>query len=369
MFYEFITLNREAIIAKTRIKVSSRGWPPASTAELENGVPLFLTQLAETLRLETTDEPFSSTAIGTSAARHGSDLLALGFTLSQVVHDYGDICQAVTELADELDAPITANEFHILNRSLDIAIAEAVTEHARITAGSAASAASTATGEQERIGRLMHEVRNYLTTSLFAFDVLKRGTVGVGGSTGTVLGRSLISMRALVDSSLADIRTAASHHRPEIVSIPTFLNDVVIAARLHADYSGLALIIEPIDPDLTAHFDSQLLDSALMNLLTNAFKYTREGGSVTLRARAGSGKLQIEVQDQCGGIPESESDPFAPFGERRGKDRTGLGLGLSIARKAVRAQGGDVTVRNIPGSGCIFTIEVPMVRPELVPLS
>ena len=88
----------------------------------------------------------------------------------------------------------------------------------------------------------------------------------------------------------------------------------------------------------------------------------------TLRARAGSGKLQIEVQDQCGGIPESESDPFAPFGERRGKDRTGLGLGLSIARNAVRAQGGDVTVRNIPGSGCIFTIEVPMVRPELVPV-
>ena len=359
MFYEFITLHREAIIAKTRLKVSTRTWPPASTVELENGVPLFLTQLAETLRLEATSAPFSSTAIGVSATQHGSDLLALGFTVSQVVHDYGDICQAVTELADELNAPVTANEFHILNRCLDTAIAHAVTEHARVTAEDGL------TDELERVGRLMHEVRNSLNTALFAFDVLKRGTVGVGGSTGAVLGRSLVAMRTLVDSSLADIRMAASHQRSDAVSIQNFLNDVVVAARLHADYSGLTLNIEPIDPDLTANADSQLLESALMNLLTNAFKYTREGGSVTLRAWAENGDLRIEVQDQCGGIPVTKGDPFAPFGDRRGKDRTGLGLGLSIARNAMRAQGGDVTVRNIPGSGCIFTIQVPLVKAAL----
>ena len=75
-------------------------------------------------------------AIGSTATRHGRDLLALGFTVSQVVHDYGDICQAVTELAIEQNAPITTDEFKTLNRCLDTAIAEAVTEHARITAES-----------------------------------------------------------------------------------------------------------------------------------------------------------------------------------------------------------------------------------------
>jgi len=354
MFYEFVTLNRDAIIAKTRLKVSTRPWPPASTVELENGVPLFLTQLTETLRLESTAAPFSSTAIGTSATHHGSELLELGFTVSQVVHDYGDICQAITELATEQNAPITANEFHTLNRCLDTAIADAVTEHARITA------ASQLSDELERIGRLMHEVRNNLNTSLIAFDVLKRGTVGVGGSTGGVLGRSLVTMRTFVDSTLADIRTAASHHRPENLAILSFLSEVEIAARLHADYSGLALIIDPIDPTLTAHVDPQLLESALMNLLTNGFKYTRPGGRVTLRAGEQGAKVRIEVEDQCGGIPDTKGDPFRPFGDRRGKDRTGLGLGLSIARKAVRAQHGDVTVRNIPGQGCVFTIEVPL---------
>src|SRR3954467_9655711 len=136
MLYEFVTTHREAIIAKTRVKVSSRPWPPASTAELENGLPIFLTQLAETLRWENTDTPFSTEAIGASATRHGRDLLALGFTVSQVVHDYGDICQAITELAVEQQTPITTEEFHVLNRCLDTAIADAVTEHARMTAKS-----------------------------------------------------------------------------------------------------------------------------------------------------------------------------------------------------------------------------------------
>lgn len=63
----------------------------------------------------------SQVEIGSTAALHGRELLALGFNVSQVVHDYGDLCQAITELVVELDAPITAQEFHLLNRCLDTA--------------------------------------------------------------------------------------------------------------------------------------------------------------------------------------------------------------------------------------------------------
>ncbi|HMF59104.1 MAG TPA: HAMP domain-containing sensor histidine kinase, partial [Vicinamibacterales bacterium] len=75
----------------------------------------------------------------------------------------------------------------------------------------------------------------------------------------------------------------------------------------------------------------------------------------------------IEVEDECGGIPESAGDLFKPFADRRGKDRSGLGLGLSIARRAVRAHGGDIHIRNLPGKGCIFVIEVPLAVGELAP--
>ena len=360
MLYQFITTYRDAIIEKTREKVLTRPWPPVSTNELEDGVPLFLTQLAETLRLESVSSPITLSAISSAATRHGGALLARGFTVSQVVHDYGDICQAITDLAVEQNAPITTNEFHILNRCLDVAIAEAVTEHARITAESRSA------GELERMGQVMHEVRNRLNTAIFAFDIVKRGTVAVNGSTGAVLGRSLVALRNLVDASLSDVRTAASHHRPERVSMLAFLSDVALAAGLQAEYSGQRFVIETIDPDMTAQVDRQLLESALMNLLNNGFKYTPQGGTVTLRARRDEGQVLIEVEDQCGGIPESAGDPFRAFGDRRGKDRTGLGLGLSIARKAVQTQGGDLSLRNIPGKGCVFTLVVPAATGEAV---
>src|SRR4029453_13183408 len=110
-------------------RVRRRSWPSISSREIEHGVPLFLTQLTETLRLGATSAPFSSDAIGFTAARHGAELLAAGFNVAQVVHDYGDICQVITEIAVEQHAPITVEEFHTLNRCLDAAIAEAVTEH------------------------------------------------------------------------------------------------------------------------------------------------------------------------------------------------------------------------------------------------
>jgi signal transduction histidine kinase len=120
-----------------------------------------------------------------------------------------------------------------------------------------------------------------------------------------------------------------------------FLNDISVAGRLHAESWGLHLMIEPGDSAWAVTADPQVLASAVTNLLNNAFKFTPVGGRVVLRARANEDeRLLIEVEDECGGIPASVGDPFQSFGERRGGDRTDLGLGLSTARKAVRAHGG-----------------------------
>jgi signal transduction histidine kinase len=355
MLYEFVTTYRDAIIDRARQKLTARPWPSASPEELENGVPIFLTQLSEKLRSESTGAAHSPGAIGAAATRHGRDLMALGFTVSQVVHDYGDICQAITELAIEQNAPITTDEFKTLNGCLDTAIAEAVTEHARITAESRSH------DEVERSGHVAHETRDLLNTAILAYHALKRGTVAINGSTGAVLGRSLMGLRDLVDSTLLDIRIAATQQRRERVPVSLFLNDIAVAGTLHAESRGLQLVIEPGDPAWVMNADSQVLASAVTNLLNNACKFTPLGGRVVLRARASEDeRLLIEVEDECGGIPASVGDPFRAFGERRGKDRTGLGLGLSIARKAVRAHGGDIHVRNAPGKGCVFTIDIPL---------
>ena len=361
MLYEFIDLNRDVIICRTRHRVRSRPWPSVAPGEVEHGVPVFLTQLSETLRLETTSAPFPADTIGKAAARHGADLLRLGFTVSQVVHDYGDICQTITALAVEQEAPITVEEFHTLNRCLDTAIAEAVTEHARVTS-EARSAEET-----ERLGHAAHELRDSLNTAILAFHTLKRGAVAINGSTGAVLGRSLMSLRQVIDGTLSEVRLEAGQRRPARLSVAAFIDEIAAAGLLHSEYRDIQFTLEPIDPALSIDADPQLLASAVMNLLHNAFKNTPPGGRVVLRAHADHERLLIETEDECGGIPPTKGDLFQVFGDRRGSDRSGLGLGLSIARKAVRAHGGEISTRNMPGKGCVFTIDIPLAADERAP--
>lgn len=354
MLYEFLSAYRDDIITRTREKLTNRPWPLVSTSELENGVPLFLDQLCRALEADANGSPLTDSAIADSATLHGRELRSLGFNVSQVVHDYGDFCQAVTELIVERRSPITPHEFHLLNRYLDTAIAEAVTEHARITA------LARSREEIERRGQLAHEIRDLLGTAVFAFEVLKRGTVAINGSTGAVLGRSLLGLRDLVATSLADIRLSANQQHRELLSASSFCQGIAAAAHLNADYRGIGFTAVPVDPDLFFEADPQLLGSAVMNLLNNAFKFTATGGHVVLRASALDRRIRIEVEDECGGIPEEKGDLFEPFTQRLGADRSGLGLGLSIARKAVEAHGGSIGHRNVPGNGCVFTVDLPL---------
>ena len=354
MLHEFIVDQRLAIIERTRLRVKNRTWPSVSADELEHGVPLFLTQLSETLRLESTSSPFPPNDIDHTATRHGAEMLSRGFSVAQVVQDYGDICQVVTELAVETRSPITSAEFQTLNRCLDVAIAGAVTEHARVTRQTHQAE------EVERLGHTAHEARDFLNTAFLAFHSLKRGDVAINGSTGAMLGRSLMALRDLIDRTLSEVRLVANVRRIVHLPVAAFIDEIAATGILHAEYRNISFTVEPIGPALTVDADPQLLSSAVMNILHNAFKNTPQGGHVTLRAFAAKDDLCLEVEDQCGGIPEEKGDLFKTFGDRRGHDRSGLGMGLSIARKAVRAHGGDISIRNHPGHGCVFTICVPL---------
>jgi Zn finger protein HypA/HybF involved in hydrogenase expression len=135
MLHDLVTTHRDAIITRTREAAIGRA-SPITTELAENGVPCFLSQLSQTLQIEGCERStprFRDDAMRESARRHGGELLALGFSVADVVHVYGDICQAVTKTAMDQKAPISIEEFQILNRCLDDAIAEALTEHARLT--------------------------------------------------------------------------------------------------------------------------------------------------------------------------------------------------------------------------------------------
>ena len=373
MLQEFLKTNRAELIARCTAKVAKRPQPPPTDVELKYGIPLFLDQLTQTLLLggrsdeaalheiSGPSEPGKTTPsseISRGATKHGDELLRKGFTVDQVVHDYGDLCQAVTELAVEKNASISVEEFRVLNSCLDNAIAGAVTEFGRLRDKNISSEETQATNES--FGSLAHELRNLIATAMLSVQAVKRGNVGLGGATGAVLDRSLIRMRNLIDRSLTEVRSAAGLPAPhERIDVAQFIQEIQVSASLEAQNSGHGLTVHPVDHKLEVDADREMLASAISNLLQNAFKFTRPQGNVSLKVHEANGRVLFDVQDECGGLPPGKAEElFRPF-EQRGHNRTGLGLGLAISHEGVTQNGGKLTVRNLSGTGCIFTIDLP----------
>ena len=359
MLHEFIAVHRDEIIQRCRAKVAARSVPPPTDVEIDHGVPVFLDQLRNALRLREVTSP----EIGRTAIKHGHDLLLQGFTVSQVVHDYGDVCQAITELAVELNAPISTDDFRTLNRCLDDAIAGAVTEYGRERNQSILD--ETARGN-ERAGFLAHELRNLLNTAIVAFEVLQTGNVGLGGSTAKVVHRSLLGARSLIRQSLAEVRLTHGVQTREPFLVAGFIAELVPAAAMEANARGVTLVVMPVENELSTDADQQTLAAVVSNLLQNAFKFTRPQSTVTLRVGASAERVLIEVEDECGGLPSATiNELFRPF-EQRSADRTGAGLGLAFSRLGVEANGGRIYARSMPDRGCVFTVDLPRLPVPVV---
>ena len=353
VLHDFILRYRAELIERTRAKVRLRTAPPATPHELVNGIPMFLTQLGLILEEEAAQFAVDGLEMRLSATIHGGELLKEGLPISNVVHDYGDLCQAITELALELRLPIATEDFHTLNRCLDNAIASAVAEYSRQHDVDVSGA------EARRQGFLIHELRGHLHTALLAFQVVKTGKVGMTGSTIGVLERSLDALSHLIDQSVSEVRLSAGIYRMERIEMVELTSGFEAGASIQAAGRGIQFFVEHQDPTLAIDADRQLFLSAIGNLLHNAFKFTRPSSRVWLRTRPSAGSALIEVEDECGGLPAGGAEAlFRPF-EQRGADRVGLGLGLAISRQAIARHGGTITVRDMPGRGCVFVVELP----------
>src|SRR6185436_20474750 len=343
MLHAFLSANRDDLIDRCRLKVVQRRAPKATDVEIEHGIPHFLDQLIKTLQVEQTPEPLRSrdvsgasggegsvfSEIGLTAAQHGRELLQHGFTVDQVVHDYGDLCQSITDLAFEKETPFEVDEFRTLNRCLDNAIADSVSEFTYqrdlllVDAGAHAL--------NERLGFFAHELRNLIQNATLAVTAIKAGNVGLAGATGAVLDRSLIGLRNLVDRSLADVRVSSGMPaRHQLVPLADFIAEVKISASLEAQARGCGLVVSAVDPGLAVEADRHMLFSAVGNLLQNACKFTEQGTDVSLHAYASADRILIDVEDNCGGLPAGDAEKMFQPVTPGGTEKSSLGLGLSI---------------------------------------
>jgi hypothetical protein len=226
MLCEFLTSNRDELIKRCREKAAVRLHASVIRIAFEHGVPRFLQQLADILRIEQSPANGKTEGlaappapeIGRTAALHGTEMQNLGYTVGQVVKEYGDVCQSVMDLAVETNVAISVDEFRTFNRCLDQAIADAVTAFglARQQLDKARARSLGLT-----LDSYVEEHRRLVDIAIQAYFAVQEGHVGSSGATGSLLVNTLTVLRGLADRNLPEIRLASAAIPPAIANIAT----------------------------------------------------------------------------------------------------------------------------------------------------
>ncbi len=384
MLSEFLKENKDEILEVARLESLSLAGVRPTSDQLKLGLPIFFQQIVsildvkkskslgeQSIKLDAVAREKAATEsnevamamasghpedieLAQSSGLHGEELLRLGYTLSHVVHIYGSLCQAITGLAVKKSIDISALEFRDLNRCLDVGIAGAVTTFQSFRD------LQKRNEEVKRCGFCAHELRNSLGSALMSFELIKSGEVGFSGTVGQILGRSLKRMDELIGRTLTEVKLSGARPALEIQDINLLLlvDQLLVTANMEAKARRQIIEVQ-ISSDLHVKADLQFFHSAISNLIQNALKYTHDGGRIQIRANVVNEDFVFEVEDECGGLAENATeDLFKPF-EQQNENRKGLGLGLSLARRAIELHNGSIEARNLPGTGCVFTIKLP----------
>lgn len=355
--HEMLADKRDDVMLRWNAQVRGTLAPEAMpTLELTNHIPEFLDEIVSALRADAGLAPRGPTPEDSStAAGHGAQRLRLGFSLDSVVREYGALRDAIVQTTREAGAELTDRELQVLFDVTVSGIAHAVSEYTHQRDAELVRQAN------EHFAFIAHELRNPLSSAAMAFNILRStGELSPENRAVGALERGLLRTSELIDQTLLVARVASGIElRRQSTTLRALFEDVELGAISEA-HSREVEIRTVIDQDERISIDTRLVRSALGNLLRNAVKYTASGSVVELRGRVENGRSTIEVADQCGGLePGKVEEAFLPF-VRIDDRQSGFGLGLAIAKQAVDAHGGSIRVQNLPGTGCVFVLELPV---------
>jgi signal transduction histidine kinase len=316
-------------------------------------VPVFLSHVVAVLREDRPQGDASPAAAGASG--HGGQRLRLGFSLDSVVREYGALRNAIVEVARSEGVPVTDRELEILFEAIITGIAVAVVEYT--TQRDAELRRQT----NEHLAFVAHELRNPLASATLALAAISsKGGLDVDPRAAAILDRGLRRTGELVEHTLRSARLASGIElRRSDTTLRAVVEEAQAGAGFEADQKQVEIRIE-IQQDGPMCVDTRLVHSALSNLVQNAVKHTPARSCVIVRGRIADSRAVIEIEDRCGGLPDGKvEEAFAPFVRLDAPHGSGFGLGLAIAKQAVDAHGGTIRVQNLPGTGCIFVLELP----------
>jgi signal transduction histidine kinase len=360
MLHALLVENGSRLVELAR-KRRNRERSVRSVSPSFDAVPGFLAHLADALAPTASTHELrvvlasTSVKIREEAARQGRALERSGCSVAQLVAWYGGISRAVTDLAKELHTSVSSDDLQLLNQCLDDAIASAVTahclQHERVLACE----------DLYRRQMLAHELTNLLNVAMVSFENVSDSLAPGGEASAAIHAHSLAELRALVSRSADDAKLGTQlAPRLERIIVAELVAELAPGARMQAGERGLRLIVMPPSDDVAIAGDRHLLTSAIWSLLQNAFQLTRARGEVLLRVTATLARVNLDVCDQCGGLPAAKAERLLQLLEgprHHGNARDGLGLAIALG--AAHAHLGDLRVRDVPGEGCVFTLDLP----------
>jgi len=219
---------------------------------------------------------------------------------------------------------------------------------------------------QEFLSNVSHELRTPLTAVITFADTLEDGALDDPETARgflSVIRRNAERMRALIEDimELSSIESGGAHVEVHEVRLLPVIQETFAALAAKADALGVTLINEVL-PEAFVRADRRRLEQLLTNLIDNAIKFNRRGGSVMV-GHERAGRDRISVTDTGDGIPPEHLprifERFYRVDRARSRAAGGTGLGLAIVKHIARAHGGEVHVRSTPGEGSTFTIELP----------
>lgn len=214
-----------------------------------------------------------------------------------------------------------------------------------------------------------HELRTPLTSINGYLELLEDGDYGDLSTPQRgaldIIGRNANRLRGLIEDLLVlnKIEATGLQSSTEYVAVDELVEDVAEVLRPVADAAGVTLVVEPIDPQLLIRVDRGQLERSLINLGSNAVKFTRSGGQATIGAAETDGRVVVTVADTGIGIPEQDLPQL--FGRFfRASNATaaaipGTGLGLAIVRAIVEGHGGELHIDSVEGQGTVIRVVLP----------
>jgi signal transduction histidine kinase len=349
--------GRDALLREWRERVRGTVDPEgAKIVEILDGLPIFLDEVVAILheKNEFRDAHRLSERANDLAIAHGSQRFHAGFSLGAVIREYGVLRECLFDMIRVRKLTVDIDDLQIVMEALNAAVVNATEQFVR------ERDQVIEEQSQKYFGFIAHELRNPLSSALLAAHTLQRRPGADGDVVVFRLSRNLATLRDLIDNMLISVRIQDLGRNDVIDVADISLRDLVqdIREELSGDAEERGISVG-VEGEARVRGDNRLMRSAIANLLRNAAKYTRRGGSIQVRLRENQDAASVEIEDECGGLPEGKTEElFIPF-VQRGGDRSGFGLGLAITKAAVEAHRGSVQVSNLPGKGCIFMASFP----------